>query len=213
MIAMKNKKISGLIFLGVLVCVAIPALGQAGKLDLKNLEKLSAKATNVTDVSLDASMLQLAAQSMGKDKEEAQTRDLIKNLKGVYVKVFEFDKENQYSPEDVEGIRAQLQGPNWTRAVNVREEKTHETTEVYLMKEGESIIGLTVLAAEPKELTVVNVIGPIDFQKLGALGALGNLGIPQLQTRPKPKKATSPANKPAATPEPTKPSTPPPGTK
>jgi hypothetical protein len=74
-------------------------------------------------------------------------------------------------------------------------------------------MGLTVLAAEPKELTVVNVIGPIDLQKMGALGALGNLGIPQLQTRPKPKKATTPTKKPATAPEPAKPSTPPPATK
>lgn len=162
-----------------ILCMAIPGLAQDAKLNLTNLEKLSSKATNVTDVSLDKSMLKLAAQSMDKeDKDEQATRDLLSGLDGVYVKVFEFDKDNQYSLQDVEAIRTQLQGPGWSRSVNVHEEKTHETTEIYTMKakDGDGVIGLAVLVAEPKELVVVNIVGPIDLAKLGALGALGNLG-------------------------------------
>ena len=183
----------------LLVCAALPAWSQDAKLNLKNLEKLVSKATNVTDVSLDGAMLQLAAQAMESDKdadkEDKQAKEFISRLKGVYVKVFEFDKDNQYSTQDVEGIRAQLKGPAWERAVNVREEKTHEITEVYFMKEGEAVIGLTVLVAEPRELTVVNVVGPIDLKKLGALGALKNLAatMPQLKIREKEKPAPTPA--------------------
>src|SRR5436305_7389375 len=188
-----------LIAWAVLVCAALPAWSQDAKLNLKNLEKLSSKAANVTDVSLDGAMLQLAAQAMDADKDadkdEKQAKEFISRLKGVYVKVFEFDKDNQYSSQDVEGIRAQLKGPAWERAVNVREEKTHEMTEVYLMKEGGAVIGLTVLVAEPRELTVVNVVGPIDLTKLGALGALKNFGanMPQLKTREKEKPVSAPA--------------------
>ena len=188
----------------LLVGVVLPAIGQGAKLDLSKLDKLKDKAANITDVSLDGPMLQLAAQAMGKEGDDAQTRDFIKNLKGVYVRVFEFDKDNQFSMEDVSAIRAQLQNSAWSRAINVREEKTHETTEVYFMKEGESVVGLVVLAAEPRELTVVNVIGPIDLQKLGALG---NLGVPQLKPREKPKPVA--ASHPTTTPADKKPAAPP----
>ena len=188
-----------LIAWAVLVCAALPAWSQDAKLNLKNLEKLSSKAANVTDVSLDGAMLQLAAQAMDADKDadkdEKQAKEFISKLKGVYVKVFEFDKDNQYSPQDVESIRAQLQTPGWERAVNVREEKTHETTEVYFMKEGGAIVGLAVLVAEPRELTVVNVVGPIEITRLGALGPLKNLtaNLPQLKTREKEKPTPTPA--------------------
>jgi hypothetical protein len=66
------------------------------------------------------------------------------------------------------------------------------------MKEGESLIGLAVLVAEPKELTVVNIVGPIELDKLGGLAGLaGKLnidpsGIPGLKARPK-KKPTAKA--------------------
>ena len=175
-----------------ILCMAIPGLAQDAKLNLTNLEKLSSKATNVTDVSLDKTMLKLAAQSMDKqDKDEQATRDMLTGLDGVYVRVFEFDKDNQYSPQDVEDIRRQLQGPGWSKSVNIHEEKTHELTEIYTMKskDGDGVIGLAVLVAEPKELVVVNIVGPIDLAKLGALGSLGNLGnlgnlgTPQLKKR------------------------------
>ena len=46
------------------------------------------------------------------------------------------------------------------------------------MLEGEKIGGLVVLSAEPKELTVVNIVGPVDLDKLAALE--GQFGIPDL---------------------------------
>jgi hypothetical protein len=59
--------------------------------------------------------------------------------------------------------------------VNVRREG--ESVEVYVYREGETSGGLAVVVAEPRELTVVNIVGPIDLAQLGALG--GQLGIPK----------------------------------
>jgi hypothetical protein len=56
------------------------------------------------------------------------------------------------------------------------------------MTDGSSIGGLAVLAADPTELTVVNLIGPVDLEKLRALE--GSFGIPELEiesTKPKKK--------------------------
>jgi hypothetical protein len=183
----------------LLVFSALPSLGQGARLELKNLESLKSKASDSTDVALDGSMLQLAAQALAdeKDADTAKIKDLVSKLKGVYVKTFEFKEANQYNASDLEPIRAQLRDSNWSKVVDVHESASGETTEVYLMKEGESLIGLAVLVAEPKELTVVNIVGPIELDKLGGLagfagGKLNIDGIPGLKARPK-KKPTAKA--------------------
>lgn len=167
------------IFLALALTFAtLPGFAQPGKLELKNLDKLSDKASEVNDVTLDQSLLQLASAFLSKerDPDEAEVKDLIKNLKGIYVKSFEFDKPNQYSQADVEGIRSQLTGPGWQRIVQNVEKKSGELNEIYLLKQGEQVAGMTILVAEPNELTVVNIVGPIDMQKLGELS--GHFGIP-----------------------------------
>jgi hypothetical protein len=188
-------KRTGILISVLLVFSALPSLGQGARLELKNLESLKSKASDSTDVALDGSMLQLAAQALAneKDADTAKIKDLVSKLKGVYVKTFEFKEANQYNASDLEPIRAQLRDSNWSKAVDVHESASGETTEVYLMKEGESLIGLAVLVAEPKELTVVNIVGPIELDKLGGLAGLaGKLNIdpsaiPGLKTRPKKK--------------------------
>ena len=47
------------------------------------------------------------------------------------------------------------------------------------MFEGEKMNGLSVIAAEPKSFTVVNIVGFIDIEKLRLLE--GNFGIPKLE--------------------------------
>ncbi len=158
--------------------LSLPGLAQNARLELKNLEKLSSKAATVNDVTLDGDMLQLGIKfiEMDKDSEAKQLKELLKDLKGIYIKNFEFDEPNQYSPADVEAIRAQLSGPGWSRIVESRSRREGENDEIYVMKVGDKIAGVAILVAEPKELTVVNIVGPIDINKLGELE--GHFGIP-----------------------------------
>ena len=54
------------------------------------------------------------------------------------------------------------------------------------MMQGEQIEGLAVISAEPKEFTVVNIVGPINLEKLTKLE--GQFGVPDLgieQAKPK----------------------------
>ncbi|PYV28373.1 MAG: hypothetical protein DMG24_02220 [Acidobacteria bacterium] len=167
-----------------LVCASLPlsewaARAQEAKLEINHLEKLAARAAEVVDVTLDAPMLRLASRFMSEERspDEAAARELIKQLKGVYVKSFEFDKEGEYSTADVELIRAQLHAP-WSRVVDVRSKREGENAEVYMIGGGDNITGLAIISAEPKELTVVNIVGPIDVEKLSQLE--GHLGVPHL---------------------------------
>jgi hypothetical protein len=163
------------------------AFGYGQTLQL-NLDKLAPKAVETVDVTLDGAMLQLASRFLsGKQPDEAKAKKLIAGLKGVYVKSFEFAKEGEYSPEDLEAIRAQLRAPAWSRIVGVRSKRQGENVEVFVKTEANQIAGLVVLSAEPKELTVVQIDGPIDPDQLSELG--GHFGIPkvELERRKQPK--------------------------
>ena len=174
----------------LLVCAgATAAKAQGARLQLSHLDYLAAKASETVDVNVDERLMQLTAKVFSdKDSDEAAIKELVKGLKGIYVKSFEFEHEGEYSAADVESIRSQLRGPGWSRILSVNSKKDGDV-EVYLMTNGDQIGGLAVLATDPKELTVVNIIGPIDLDKLSKLE--GQFGVPDLgieqPTKPKPK--------------------------
>jgi Domain of unknown function (DUF4252) len=162
----------------VVMCATLPGYAQPGKLQLDNLDKLSSKASVVNDVSLDGALLGLATKAVqsSNDPDAAELKEAVKGLKGIYIKNFEFDKLHQYSPEDVDAIRAQL-AHGWTRIVQSHDKRQDELDEIYMLKDGDKVGGIAILVAEPKELTVVNIVGTIDLEKLGALA--GKFGIPE----------------------------------
>jgi len=167
-----------LIALLLVISSALIAKAQDSRLQLGTLDHLAAKASETVDVSLDERLMRLAAKVFSdKDVDEKEIKKLIEGLKGIYVKSFEFDADGQYAPADVESIRSQLRGPGWSRLVNVMSKK-EGTLEVYMLFNGEQIGGMAVLALENRELTVVNIVGPVDLDKLAKLE--GQLGIPEL---------------------------------
>jgi len=162
-------------------------MAQNPRIQTSQLDALAAKASQTVDVNIDEHLMQLTARFLSsKDPDEAKVKDLVNGLKGIYVKSFEFEAEGQYSEADLEGIRSQLRNTAWSRIVNVHSKK-EGSVEVYLMQSGNQISGLAVLASDPKEITVVNIVGPVDLDKLSELE--GNFGIPDLEIeRSKPKR-------------------------
>ncbi len=170
-----------------MAAVAFCSLAVAEEFKIPDLARLAERAKETVDVTLDQSMLQLASGFLSKnDPDEARVKKLVAKLKGVYVRSFEFDKEGQYSLSDVQVMRSQLKGPNWSRIVGVKSVKG-ENTEIYLLKNGNQIGGLVVLAIEPKELTIVHIDGPINPEELSELS--GHMGIPEMSGEKKSKRA------------------------
>jgi hypothetical protein len=176
-----------------LIALAFSAVLCAQSINIpRSLDKLAERATESVDVTLDGSLLQLASGFLSKDNaDEVKVKKIVSKLKGVYVRSFEFDKEGQYSMSDIEAIRSQLKAPGWSRIVGVKSTKG-ESSEVYLKREGNQVAGLVVLSAEPKELTVVNIDGPIDPEQLSELS--GHMGIPRFG-RSKPEGANTASSK------------------
>ena len=152
---------------------------------------LAARATHTTEVTLDKNMLAFAAKFMdGKDddddkgtkgskgdKDDQAIKQMIQGLQGVYVRNYEFDKEHAYSAEELEGLRKYFENSSWSPMVRDRTKGIAQGTDVYVKLVNNQMQGLFVLDAEPKELSLVLILGPIDMEKLGKLG--GNFGIPK----------------------------------
>ena len=151
------------------------ASAQGPKLQLDHLDKLADRSKETVDVTVDAAMLKETAGFLtgkGGDTEKIQT--LLNDITGIYVKSFQFGVPDAYSDADVEAIRKQVSGPGWSRVGGVRGKR--ELTEIYFWKERDTNRGMVVIAAQPNELTVVNIVGRIDLASLAALGPM----IPKL---------------------------------
>lgn len=172
----------------LLLCLTMgPMLAQDVKLPA-SIDRLAAKASEVVDITLDGDLLHQAASFLsGADRDEAKIKNLVNGLRGVYVRSFEFEKEGEYSPAELDGIRSQLRGPGWSRVLGVIRKKGGENCEIYIKLEGGRAGGLVILAAEPKELTVVNIVGSVNLDNLSELG--GHFGIPQVEVPHDAKKA------------------------
>jgi uncharacterized protein DUF4252 len=161
------------------VCGAATAHAQNARLEIDHLDRLFPKAVETVDVRVDGALLLMASKFLRSDKaDEAAVKEIVQALKGVYVKGVEFDKEGEYSESDVEAVRRQLSAPGWERIVGVRSKRDGENVEVFLMINNDAVIeGIGVLIADPKQVMVVNVVGPLDPEKINNLR--GQFGIPK----------------------------------
>lgn len=174
----------------VVLSATATALAQNPRIETSQLNGLAAKSSETVDVNLDERMMQLTAKFFSnKDGDAAKVKELINGLKGIYVKSFEFENEGQYSEADLEGIRSQLRNPAWNKVLDVNSKKDG-SVQVYLMQTGSQISGLALLSVDPKEITVVNIVGPVDLEKLTQLE--GTFNIPDLDINidktPRPKR-------------------------
>jgi hypothetical protein len=155
-------------------------------------KELAAKASNATEVTLNKNMLGFAAKFMdGKDKDQAATQQLIAGLDGIYVRDYEFDKEGEYSMDDIDKLRQAIETPEWTPMVRDRERKGAEMTDVMVKLVNGETRGMFILSAEPKELSIVLILGNIRMDQLGMLKSLGGLGaLGDIEKNKQPKDKT-----------------------
>ena len=156
---------------------------QDARVPLEQLDRLSKVAEETVEVSLDQKLLTVASKFLNSsDPTQAKVKELVAGLQGIYVRVFTFDKPGEYSLSDVDPIRNIVKAAGWQKIVGVRSKRGGDNVDVHLRLVNDNghdkIQGLVIIAAQPKELVVVNILGPIDLEKLSQLQ--GQLGIPKL---------------------------------
>jgi hypothetical protein len=178
------KKLSvALIALTILLANAVFA-GPAVQLKLPDFESLAAKATESVSITLDPALLGLAAGFLDSSRpEDAAAKELITGLKGIYVRSYTFDTDFAYPISEVDLVRKQLTAPGWQRLVGVRSQKEKANVDIFISVDQGRANGLAIISSEPREFTIVNIVGSIDLQKLHKLE--GKLGIPDLHLEEK----------------------------
>jgi hypothetical protein len=163
-------------FAGSSVCA------QDARLQFERLKGMETRARDIVEVDLDGKMLDLAkrvtVKIKDKDGHAKKIGDAISGLKGIYVRVYRFENENEYNTADVDDLRTQLNTPGWERLANVRSKKNNQKVDVFTMFTGDVMSGVAVIISESKSVAVVNVIGPIDIETLVELS--GTLNIPKI---------------------------------
>ena len=165
---------------------ALPAAAQTSF----GLENVAAKASSAVDISLDSSMLRMAAAffSGKKSEDNADVQKLVAGLKNITVKSYTFAQEGAYQDSDLDQARAQLRSTGWNKLIGVHESGKKGAADIFSKSENGQIAGIAVLAEEPKELTLVYIEGAIDINKLASLA--GHFGIPALPGIPGQKSGT-----------------------
>jgi enhancing lycopene biosynthesis protein 2 len=188
---MKKKIVffNGILVLLLFVLASVATFSQDLKLDLDKLRGLETKARDVVEVNIDGKLLDMAKRVLVKvnDKEARNIGEAIKGLKGIYVRVYNFEKENEYNVGDLDEIRSQLRSPDWEKIANVRSKRNEQRIDVFTRFTGETMSGVAVVLSEAKSIAVVNVVGPIDIDTLVEIS--GKLNIPKIdiETEKKPK--------------------------
>src|SRR5688500_17138923 len=178
---MKNiLKNLALITAFVLLPLAASASGQDARLHFEKLNILEPRARDVVEVNVDGKVLELAKRVTAKvdDLEARRVAEAINGLKGIYVRVYRFQNENEYNPADIDEIRAQLNSPGWQRVANVRSKKNNQKVDVYTMFTGDVMSGAAVLVTESKSVALINIVDPIDLEMLTEIS--GKMSIPKI---------------------------------
>ena len=157
----------------------------AGRLRLESLEKLAPKAAEAVNIEIDGILIKFAGSILSdEDADERAVKELVTGLRGVYVKSYEFKSAGQFAEADVAALREQLRAPGWSRVMDVKSKGLDfGDAEVYLATAGGRVEGFALLVVEPRELTVVNIVGSIDLDKLRRLG--DKLNLPRVRVKRK----------------------------
>ncbi|HLM59954.1 MAG TPA: hypothetical protein VK308_04070, partial [Pyrinomonadaceae bacterium] len=98
----KNYKLKIIMLLFALTAT-ITVSAQDARLQFERLNGLENRAQDVVEVNIDGKLLDLAKRVMVKvdDPNSKKVGQAISGLKGIYVRVYNFEKENEYNVSDV----------------------------------------------------------------------------------------------------------------
>jgi hypothetical protein len=175
-----RRSYSHLLWVLALTITLLPlaTVAQGARIKMPDFSGLAAKAKESVDISLDGDRLKSAGSFMGGAKgsqSDAEFQELIKNLQGVYVKVFSFEKPGEYSMRDIDTVVRQVEREGWNKLMSVR--SGEERVEMW-MRDNHEDGGMFFVASEPTELVLINIVGKVNLESLRQLQ--GRMGVPMM---------------------------------
>lgn len=161
---------SALLALGLLLpaCAAQPP---APKLpSLAAMQSDAVDSVNITLGPVSLRFLRFLSRLGGDhDPDIAAATSLLHGLHKVQVRNFEFAADHTYRQSDLEAIRSQLTAPGWRHVVEVWDRSKNENVDIYCALYDHKLMGLVIVAVEPHEFTLVNIVGTIDLDQIAGL--------------------------------------------
>ena len=164
--------------LALALALAAPAQAAKPNVRMPDFSHLKAKAVETVDVDVGGILLSIARRFTREEADSDPAIRLLHDIESVKVRSFTFDSDDAYSRADVDAVRSQLSGPEWSAIATIHKRHPRENVDVFICVEDGKTCGITVIAAEARELTFVNIVGDIDIDRLAELE--GEFGIPKV---------------------------------
>jgi Domain of unknown function (DUF4252) len=164
-----------------MACLLVPALASAqdARLKLPDFKSLAGKATESVNISLSPWLLRMAGAFVDeKDADSAATKHLLSGIKSIEIRSYQFASDFEYSPSDIDSVKRQLAGPGWNQLMQVHHREKNEDVNMYVLVENNVTKGFALIASEPREFTIINIVGSIAVEDLPKLES--HLHLPKL---------------------------------
>lgn len=156
-------------------CTALSA-AEPARLKLPNFSHLQSKAVESVDISVGPMILGLAKLvAPERDEDGTEIKKILDGIQEIYIRSFQFAEDNAYSQADIETIRQQLRDGKWQPLAQIQSRQKQENVDIFIAIQNDKPTGFAILASEPREFTIVNIVGTIDPQHIGKLQASLNL--------------------------------------
>jgi Domain of unknown function (DUF4252) len=155
-----------------LSCFLVPVLAAAqdARLKLPEFRSLAGKATESVNISLSPWLLRMAGSFIDeKDPDSVATKRLLSGIKSIEIRSYQFATDFAYPAADIDGVRSQLAGPGWNRLMQVHHRDKSEDVDMYVLIENNVTKGFALIASEPREFTIINIVGSISVDDLPKL--------------------------------------------
>ncbi len=176
--------------------IPISAAAQGARLKL-DLGSLASRAKEEVNISIDRSTLEWAIQAVSaKGGDAEKLRELMKGLEAITVQSLEFESEKAPSWDELMhaagDVMKQIDGPQWKPIISITGKKQgdQEFVRISLFRDSSGEVGgLAVLALEPDEIVLINIVGKARLDQLGVLGQImgkqAMVGLPAGKPAPK----------------------------
>lgn len=164
------------------LAMPVATFGRTPELQVPDFSHLRARASETIDVNVGGFLLAIARAVTKNERETDPNLRVLDDIKSVKVRSYKFDSDDGYSKADVDAVRNQLKGPEWNSMVTIHKRDAKEDVDVFICVEDNKTCGLAVIATQPREFTVVSIVGDIDIDKLADLE--GQFHIPKVSEDP-----------------------------
>lgn len=148
----------------------LPTLASAESANLKlpSFDHLQSKAIDSVDITIGRGPLSIASALVSDGSDDGvATKALLRGIQSVSVRSYTFDTDNAYSMRDIDEVRQQFKSPHWVPLAQVHSSKDKSDVDIYMSMDGDQLNGMALVATEPREFTILNIVGKIDPKNLG----------------------------------------------